>query len=244
MPDLTQDQAPSTFTVTVFTRHSDDCSKRVDPQWKRCNCRKSLYLYEHGKVRYKSARTRSWEQALKVAEQEMDARDPIKKALKEIAQREEEKARQAKAREITIEAALDEWLAGIKLKSRLHRVQFHSLARKLKNWSAERKLVMLSEIKPNMLYTWHGSWSENAKNKRDRMSPSTQNLYVSHLHRFFKWAVAAEYLDRDPSTIVKRQRHEHIQTQPHPGTVRGGSDRDLPDPREPQPSWVRLRVWP
>ncbi len=121
MPDLTQDQAPSTFTVTVFTRHSDDCSKRVDPQWKRCNCRKSLYLYEHGKVRYKSARTRSWEQALKVAEQEMDARDPIKKALKEIAQREEEKARQAKAREITIEAALDEWLAGIKLKSRLHR---------------------------------------------------------------------------------------------------------------------------
>lgn len=214
MSNPKSDSAPSTFTVTVFTRHSDDCIKRDDPQWKRCNCRKSLYLYENGKVRYVSAKTRSWEQAQKLAQQEMDARDPVKKALKEIGDREAEKVRQAQAQEITVDAALDEWLAGIKLKSRSRTVQLRSMASKLRNWSHEHGLTLLSGIKPNMLYTWHGTWSPTAKKKRDKLSPATQNLYVSHLHRFFKWAVAAEYLSRDPSTIVKRQKHDHIQTLP------------------------------
>jgi integrase len=144
----------------------------------------------------------------------MDARNPVKKALKEIADREQEKARQAQAKEITIDAALNEWLDGIKVKSRSRTVQLRSLASKLRDWSHEHKLTMLSEIKPSMLYAWHGLWSEAAKKKRDRLAPQTQNLYVSHLHRFFRWAVDAEYLTRNPSTLVKRQRHDHIQTMP------------------------------
>ena len=51
--------SPSTFTITVFTRHSDDCSYKDNPQWKRCKCRKSIYLYEGGKKKYISAKTRS-----------------------------------------------------------------------------------------------------------------------------------------------------------------------------------------
>jgi integrase/recombinase XerD len=214
MSNPTSDSTPSTFTVTVFTRHSDDCNKRDNPQWKQCSCRKSLYLYENGKVRYVSAKTRSWEQAEKLAREEMDARDPVKKALKAIEDKEAEKARQAQAKEITIDAALDEWLAGIKRKSRSRTVQLQSLASKLRDWSREHKLSLLSEIKPPMLYAWHGQWSETAKKKRDRLAPQTQNLYVSHLHRFFKWTVEAEYLQRDPSRLVKRQKHEHIQTMP------------------------------
>ena len=42
-------QAPSTFTVSVFTRHSSDCSNKNNPQWKRCECSKSVYIYESGK---------------------------------------------------------------------------------------------------------------------------------------------------------------------------------------------------
>jgi integrase len=148
----------------------------------------------------------------------MDARDPVKIALRQIQEREDEKARQEEqaklADQITIESALDNWLSGLKPKSRSQRVQLNSIASKLKDWSKEQGLVFLGDIKPHMLYTWHGMWSPKAKNKRDRLSAQTQNLYVSHLHRFFKWAVAAEYLQRDPSTIVKRQKHEHVQTQP------------------------------
>lgn len=217
MPDTTSDK-PTTYTVTVFTRHSEDCSKRNDPQWKRCSCRKSLYVYEQGRVRYISAKTRSWEQAERLARQLIDAKDPATIALRKIEEREAEKARQEEqaklAAQKTIRSALDEWHAGLKPKSRSQAVQFRSLVSKLKSWSQERGLVLLTDIKPPMLYAWRGTWSEDAENKRDRMKGSTQNLYVSNLHRFFKWTVDAEYLQRDPSRLVKRMPYDRIQTQP------------------------------
>ena len=161
-----------------------------------------------------SCRTRSWEEAEKLAQAERDKRDPVKMALKEIAEKEEAKRRKEVEKAITVDDALDEWLAGIKPKSRTRSVQFKSMASKLRSWAAEQGVTMLSDIKPSVLYAWHGTWSPKAQNERDRLATATQNLYVSHIHRFFKWAVDAEYLDRDPSTIVKRQKHEHIQTQP------------------------------
>ena len=75
---------PTTTTVTVFTRHNPDCPKKQNRYWKRCNCRKSLYIYENGKVSFISAKTRSWEQAERLAQQERDKRDPVKIRLKEI----------------------------------------------------------------------------------------------------------------------------------------------------------------
>src|ERR1035441_4359981 len=108
MEDLSK--TTTTTTVTVFTRHSADC-KKTDPQWKRCNCRKSLYIYADGKVTYKSAKTRSWETAEKAAQAERDARDPVLIRLKEIADAESAKASGA----ITVEAATHRWLKGFKV---------------------------------------------------------------------------------------------------------------------------------
>jgi hypothetical protein len=51
-----------TETVKVFTRHTADCP-HDDPQWRRCRCRKYLYLYRDGIDRAISAKTRSWEAA-------------------------------------------------------------------------------------------------------------------------------------------------------------------------------------
>lgn len=225
----TEETVPSqTLTIKVFTRHSPRCPKHDDPQWRKCDCRKSLYIYDQGTVRYQSAHTRSWTKAEAEARKEMDARDPLKKALREI---DDEKKRLKEAEEakvsadearktaelanrITVEAAFEEWLAGMPKKSRSRTVQFRALAAKLKSWAGEQKIRHLSEIKPAQLYAWRGGWSPEALNKRDRLSPSTQNLYVSHMHRFFKWAVEAHHIDRDPSVIVKRQKYEHVQTQP------------------------------
>ena len=75
----------ATTTISLFVRHTAKCPKREDSQWKRCNCRKSIYLYEDGKVSYKSAKTRSWEQAEKVAQAMRDQRDPVKIELARIA---------------------------------------------------------------------------------------------------------------------------------------------------------------
>ena len=90
----------STSTITVFTRHSEDCSQR-NPQWKRCKCRKSLHIYENGKKTVVSAKTRSWEDAEKVAQAERDKRDPVKIELARIASVEATKIAAEVAKEIT-----------------------------------------------------------------------------------------------------------------------------------------------
>jgi hypothetical protein len=71
----------ASLTITVFTRHSVNCPRQNDPQWKRCKCRKSLYIREGGKTRYISAKTRFWAEAERVARAEQDKRDPVKIAL-------------------------------------------------------------------------------------------------------------------------------------------------------------------
>jgi hypothetical protein len=81
---MIDERVASTFTVTVYTRHASDCPKKNVPQWKRCNCRKYLYVYENGKDTTRSAKTRSWERAEFLAQAERNARDPVKRKLKEI----------------------------------------------------------------------------------------------------------------------------------------------------------------
>src|SRR5258708_33871665 len=60
------------------TRHSGECPKKDNPQWKRFNCRKSVYIYEDGRKSYDSAKTLSWKQAEKFAQSERAKRDPAK----------------------------------------------------------------------------------------------------------------------------------------------------------------------
>jgi integrase/recombinase XerD len=213
MPE-TISPAPETFSIKVLTRHSSECPKRDDPTFRKCNCRKQLYIYEHGKVRYVSAKTRTWAKAEEFMRREIDARDPVKRALLEIEEKETAKAAALEARQITVGDALDKWLAGLPKRSRSRTVQLRSLAGKLRSWADEQGIANLADIKPAMLYAWRGQWSPEAKNDRDRLSPATQNLYVSHMHRFFKWAGEAEYLSRNPSLLVKRQKYDRVQTQP------------------------------
>jgi hypothetical protein len=51
--------------VDIFVRHSTDCSHKDDRYWKRCKCRKWLYI--QGSRKPISAKTRSWDEAVKQA---------------------------------------------------------------------------------------------------------------------------------------------------------------------------------
>jgi site-specific recombinase XerD len=53
------------MTVDVFVRHSTHCPHKDDRYWKRCKCRKWLYLT--GSRKPISAKTRSWDEAVKQA---------------------------------------------------------------------------------------------------------------------------------------------------------------------------------
>jgi hypothetical protein len=162
---------PNTFTVTVFTRHKDDCPRKGDPQWKRCKCRKSLYLYEDGHKSYVSAKTRSWEQAEKLAQAERDRRDPVKVELQKIAElkaKDEEAAAIREVNQITIEDALDRWTRSRKEMSDGTAAAYRVVVRKIKDWATLKGLKYLKEVTPALLDEWRGLWSMVADRKDDR----------------------------------------------------------------------------
>jgi hypothetical protein len=78
---------PKTQTVSVYTRHSADCSKKGEPQWRRCKCSKYLYLLRDGKNKTISGKTRSWEKAEQQAQEIRDSWDPVKQRLRELDER-------------------------------------------------------------------------------------------------------------------------------------------------------------
>ena len=209
-PDL------STTTVSVFTRHSNDCPKHDDPQWRRCKCRKSLYVYESGKVKYISARTRSWEQAEKVAQQERDKRDPVKIELARIAAEEEAKKAVTKARESSIEAALDQWIAGFKVKTDSSTGASYATFRKwILQWAEAQEFSMLSDVTADALDAWVGSWSPDAEQKAIRFSPNTQSFRLTKIRSFFKWAYDLRKVEENPAVMLRSIKAENEEeTQP------------------------------
>jgi hypothetical protein len=104
----------SSTTITVFTRHSEQCPRADEPQWKRCNCRKSLYIRESGKTTYVSAKTRSWDEAERFAQRERDKRNPVNIQLQKIAEAEMAKAEASAAKLVPLKNAFEQWLDGMK----------------------------------------------------------------------------------------------------------------------------------
>jgi hypothetical protein len=97
---------PKTQTVSVYTRHSADCPRKGEPQWRRCKCAKYLYLLREGKDTTLSAKTRSWEKAEQQAQEIRDSWDPVKQRLREL----DELKQARELGEVTITHALERWL--------------------------------------------------------------------------------------------------------------------------------------
>src|ERR1019366_6024054 len=131
-------------TVTVFTRHSPDCPKKDNRYWKRCKCRKALYLYENGHDQIISAKTRSWEQAERLAKVEREKSDPAERELRRIRERDAEQ-----------EAAKKSKNAGT---SRVHA----TFRKKVLSWAARESAEYLNEITSKMLDKRRGEWSTAA----------------------------------------------------------------------------------
>jgi site-specific recombinase XerD len=215
-------EKPTTLTISVFTRHSDDCPQKDDRTWRHCKCRKHLYIYEDGKVRFISARTRSWDKAQKLAVEELDKRDPVKIRLREIEAQEAAKLTALAAAEaakvvnrITVIQALREWDLETHKKPALGSVQaIKTFMRKVEDWAKEQGFKYLDEVTRESLRLWKVRWSKNATRQDDRMGDSTQAGFQGRLQEFFGWAYNNEKIDRDPSAVLKRISFESEQTQP------------------------------
>jgi len=85
-------------TVKVIVRHSADCKDKAKAsEWRHCKCRKAIVIYAgggSGTNKRVSAKTRSWEQAEKTAQEIRDSFDPEKVELKHLrAKKEREQVR-------------------------------------------------------------------------------------------------------------------------------------------------------
>jgi len=204
----------ASLTITVFTRHSADCPKKDKPQWKQCNCRKSLYIYEDGKVRYASAKTRSWEEAERAAQRERDKRNPVKIELLKIAESEAAKRAAELAQLKPIGEALDQWLAGMKGPTKTSIDAYTSTTRRILKWAGGAKVVFVSDLTPALLDKWRGSWSPEAKEPENRLALTTQAALLTRVKAFCKWATGMEYTKRNPALTLKAIPVDESQTWP------------------------------
>jgi integrase len=187
----------STTTVTLFTRHAPECSQKGNPQWKRCKCRKSLYIYFDGRVSYKSAKTRSWEQAEKVAQAERDARDPAKIELAKIEAQKAEIAAKKAAKDCRLEDALVQWIAGQKRPGKETLKSYETFGRKMLTWAASKSIVNLSDVTPDALDGWVASWQD---------ARTTQGMRVSRIKSFFTWACQLKKVADNPAVVLRAIR--------------------------------------
>jgi hypothetical protein len=199
---MTNSESIASLTITVFARHSADCPNSANPQWKRCKCRKSLYIREDGKTQYVSAKTRSWEQAERVAQSERDKRDPVKIELQKIAEDQAARAAARQSKLKPLDDALEQWLSGMKGPRNTSLEAYKSTMRRIKRWADSKGLVNVIDVTPDLLDQWRSSWSADAGD--DRLALTTQAALLTRVKAFFRWATAVGYVDRSPASMLGR----------------------------------------
>ena len=196
-------KSPASLTVTVFTRHAPDCPKKADRYWKRCGCRKALYVYADGKPTVVSAKTRSWEQAERLAQAERDARDPAKVKLLEIERVKAEETAAEKAKNITVGDACERWLASQKFRSGETATIHRRVASRINACAGFEGIVSVKGITPDKLDEWRGRWGSQAEREFDRIGQTSQSAFQGYLKAFCRWCEEMGFVEKAPATFLR-----------------------------------------
>jgi len=210
--------APVSFsaqTVNVVVRHSASCKdKNRGGDWRRCRCPKALLVYEgqgSGKNRRVSARTRSWEQAEKRAQELRDSWDPEKVELKRL--RAEKKQCQVRLEEAVALFLADQITRlgdnGTVQNSRSLLGHINPETRTVTRagrlfWWVEKynagkpdgqRITYVADITPTHLTEWRASWS---------LGTDTTNCNRwTRAKEFFNFCEAQGWIDDSPARKLK-----------------------------------------
>jgi integrase/recombinase XerD len=194
---------PQTQTISVYTRHTSNCSKKSDPHAKRCKCVKYLYLLRDGKNKTISAKTRSWKKAEDRAQEIRDSWDPVKQKLRELGELEQAK----ELAEVTIADALDRWLTTVKSESDSDNEhtysKYQTASKQIKAWAMRNQLVRLSQITPDALDKWKGGWKLKAKHPDDRIGKTTAGRRLEKVKGFLGYCVKMLWIIKSPAADMK-----------------------------------------
>jgi len=143
--------------LSVYARHSNDCPKKADINWKRCRCPKWINGSLGGQFIRRTANTRSWEKA-----------EDLKRAW-------EEAASPKKIEPVTIEEAVDAYLADAKARelrdSTLYKLKI-IFQKQFLAWAKDKGLRFLKEIDLSLLRNYRATWKDAAlakKKKQERL---------------------------------------------------------------------------
>jgi integrase len=156
--------------ITVFTRHSSNCAHLNDRDYKRCNCRK--WLYVEGSRKPISAKTRSWAEAQRKAEELRKRREDEQSGKQSDPDQDDPQ---------TVGEAVTLFLQN-KATEGHSKNWNHILRRDLTDFAAwcARKPVTLSGIKTLTLEQYRKTWTG---------SPSYRSQRQDRLSHFFNYCV-------------------------------------------------------
>ena len=186
--------------VTVYTRHSKGC--RIKDRLSKCPCNKWLSYRRGGMQVRESAKTRSWETAVKLA----------RKMEREYEDRRLGIAPTPSVTATTVEDAVAAYLAKIsdpkqsRKASTLRKPQ--RMTSLLLEFCDRHNLTYLSELTPMLLEEWRTSWT---------FDPRGQSLRIHDMvaRAFFRWAHRMDMLPRDPYEKLDRYKaRNNPQTMP------------------------------
>ena len=241
----TTESTPSTVTIKVIVRHSKACkdeNPELGQDYKDCNCRKHIYIYENGKDRPISAKTRSWEKAEQMAQAERDKRDPLKQRLKEI-----ERivavgltamfTAQA-ATSMTIDKATDLWLTtkakDVKAKSSLRKHK--SVVKRIRGWAEVHNIQTVAELTRIRLDEWRGEWGPDAVAPYSKMKGWSLRKFQGYLIAFLDYMVDTGCLEKTP---VASWKGIPVDCEPPPAS----DSRAVQRPAQRSRTLLRLRTW-
>jgi integrase len=138
----------------------------------------------------------------------------VKKELVRIAASEEAKKARVQSREYSIDAALDQWIAGFKAAGATAS-SYAGFKNTFLAWAELNGFKMLSDVTADALDLWVASWSPEATEKINRIQSNTQSFRLTKIKSFFRWATAIRKLDYDPAIMLRSITGEEVEeTQP------------------------------
>ncbi len=165
---------------SVYARHSNDCPKKDDLNWKRCRCPKWINGTLDGQFIRKTAHTRSWEKA-----------EELKRGW-------EEAASPKKIEPVTIEEAVAAYLADARARelreATLYKLE--SIFRKqFLSWVKDKGLRFLKEIDLPLLRDCRATWTDGALAKKKKQE---------RLVGFFWFCIRSGWLTTNPTQGLGR----------------------------------------
>lgn len=204
-------------TPVVYTKHSATCSHKRDRYWRRCNCRKWLYIpLERRRI---PAGTRSWEQAERKARQlsgEATAAATDGQTITEAVKLFLDDKHQ--------QAISDNWER--KLKRELH---------SLRDWCTRKGLVLLSELRLQHLEQFRAEWTGAPISRRKRQE---------RLRAFFLYCIRHKWVQDNLAAFMSPIRVTATPTLPFSkeqfAAVMGAANKY--DPKASDKEWRRQRA--